>query len=469
MFQDASGLIAHNPPGFHYGVAVVDFAGRPAFVVAGFGGPNRVLAWANDRLRDVAPPELADETRQAIAVAAGDLDGDGREEIYVLNTDTFAGPKRHADRLFKRTPGGRWTDLFERPENAGVRNLAAGRSVAVIDRRGVGRYGFFVANYGRPMRLYELGPSGALADLAPALDLARTAGGRGVLALPVFSAHPDLFCVNEQGPNFAFRNRGDGTFQECAERLGLGDASEHARGVTAADCDGEFALCWGNWDGPHRLMVPNPPAFRDRATPGLAFPSAVRTVIAADFDNDGTDELFFNNLGEPNRVFRLGVSANPDRKVGGELAEVGGELDLTMLDAGDALDTDGYGTGAAVCDIDGDGVLELLVARGEKAAQPLALFKAPAPFTNWLRVRPLTRFGAPARGAVVRAEYGGRVRIKGICAGSGYLCQMEPVAHFGLGELRAVDRVAVTWPDGASVALLNPGGNTTVTVPYPRG
>lgn len=145
------------------------------------------------------------------------------------------------------------------------------------------------------------------------------------------------------------------------------------------------------------------------------------------------------------------------------------ELTLTMLDAGAAQDADGFGTGAAVCDIDGDGVLELLISRGEKAAQPLAIFKARSAYPNWLRVRPLTRFGAPARGAVVRAEYAGRVRVKGICAGSGYLCQMEPVAHFGLRDSTAVDRVTVTWPDGAAVTLLNPGGNATVTVPYPRG
>ena len=460
MFEDASGLIAHNPPGLHYGVAVAALDGaRLAFVVAGFGGPNRVLAWANGRLKDVAPPELADEGRQGVAVAAGDFDGDGREELYILNADTFAGPKRFADRLFARGSDGRWHDLFERPENAGVRNLASGRSVAVIDRRGVGRYGFFVANYGRPMRLYESGPGGAVADLAPPLGLARTTGGRGVLALPLFSAHTDLFCVNEQGANFAYRNRGGGTFDEVADQLRLKDCEEHARGVAAVDAGGEFGLAWGNWDGPHRLMTHSEDVWKDRATPGFAFPSAVRTVIAADFDNDGTDELFLNHLGEPNRLYRAGVSR--DRG--------GADLTLMMLDAGDAVDADGFGTGAAVCDIDGDGVLELLISRGEKGPQPLAVFKARSAYPNWLRVRPLTRFGAPARGAVVRAEYAGRVRVKGICAGSGYLCQMEPVAHFGLGESTTVDRVTVTWPDGTAVALLNPGGNTTVTVPYPRG
>ncbi|QJW98193.1 CRTAC1 family protein [Frigoriglobus tundricola] len=462
MFEDVSCLIANNPPGLHYGVAVAALNGTKfAFVVAGFAGPNRVLAWANGQLRDTAPPELADEERQSVAVAAGDFDGDGREELYVLNADTFTGPKRFADRLFKRGPDGHWADLFDRPENAGVRNLASGRSVAVIDRRGIGRYGFFVANFGRPMRLYELGPGGTVADLAPPLGLARTASGRGVLALPVLSAHPDLICVNEQGPNFAFRNRGDGTFEEVAEHLHLRDCEEPARGVAAVDAGGAFALAWANWGGPHRFMTRRPNGeWRDRATPGFAFPSAARTVIAADFDNDGTDELFLNHLGEPNRLYRVGTA--PDHTPGGEVA-------LTMLDAGAAQDEDGFGTGAAVCDIDGDGVLELLVSRGERSPQPLAVFKARAAYPNWLRVKPLTRFGAPARGAVVRAEYGSRVRVKGVCAGSGYLCQMEPVAHFGLGNATAVDRVTVTWPDGTAVALLNPGGNTTVTVPYPRG
>ncbi len=462
MFEDVSDRIAHNPPGLHYGVAVADLdRERLSFVVAGFAGPNRVLAWSGGMLRDTASPELADDDRPAVGVAAGDLDGDGREELYVLTADTFTGPKKLADRLFKRNADGRWEDLFERPANLGVRNLAAGRSVAVIDRRGVGRYGFFVANHGRPMRLYELNPGGALADLAPPLDLAHSVGGRGVLALPVFSAHPDIFCANEQGRNFAYRNRGDGTFEEVACALGLKDCEEHARGVTAFDSGGEFGLAWANWDGPHRLMARTGDRWKDRATPGFAFPSAVRTLIAADFDNDGNDELFLNHMGEPNRLYRFLASG------GRQPPE--SQSELTMLDAGAALDADGFGTGAAVCDIDGDGVLELLVSRGERAAQPLAVFKARAAYPNWLRVRPLTRFGAPARGAVVRAEYGGRVRVKGICGGSGYLCQMEPVAHFGLGESRTVDRVTVTWPDGAAVAVLNPGGNRVLTVPYPRG
>lgn len=54
---------------------------------------------------------------------------------------------------------------------------------------------------------------------------------------------------------------------------------------------------------------------------------------------------------------------------------------------------------------------------------------------SWLRVIPRTKFGAFARGAkvvVYTKKSGPHTRI--IDGGSGYLCEMEPVAHFGLGK-----------------------------------
>ncbi|CDQ99558.1 unnamed protein product [Oncorhynchus mykiss] len=56
-----------------------------------------------------------------------------------------------------------------------------------------------------------------------------------------------------------------------------------------------------------------------------------------------------------------------------------------------------------------------------------------------------------------------------IDSGSGYLCEMEPVAHFGLGK-DEVTVVEVYWPDGRSVARpLQPGDmNSVMEIGYPK-
>ena len=181
MFSDISRLLYHNPDQLNYGIAVTDIDDDGLFelIVAGFGFPNLVLKWDGASFRNVASFALADPQRQAIGVAACDIDGDGQEEIYILNTDTFAGQKRFADRLLDSVDG-EWTDLFSLSSNRHVLNLTAGRSVAAVDRRGTGSYGFFVANYGGPLRLYELDEDGHLNDSASVANLALVTGGRSV-------------------------------------------------------------------------------------------------------------------------------------------------------------------------------------------------------------------------------------------------------------------------------------------------
>jgi hypothetical protein len=455
MFVNRSNLVTYNPAQLNYGIAVTDVDDDGAFelFVTGFGGfPNMVLKWDGMALGDVTPPTLADPHRQAIGVAACDIDGDGSEEIYVLNTDTFAGAKRFADRLFDRA-GEHWVDLFSLPMNQKMLNLTAGRSVASIDRNGSGNYGFYVCNYGGPMRLYELDEDGRLCDMAQAARLDYVSGGRSVVALPLLTPRMDIFAGNEGGPNFLFRNAGDGTFDEIAIEMGVADSLENARGISALDAngDGAFDLVIGNWEGLHRIFcqqVDGP--FLDRAPKEFAAPSRVRTVIAADFDNDGYEEVFFNNFGEPNRLFaqRNGI--------------------LTKIDVGAAEEADGLGTGAAVGDFDGDGRLELMIAHGETGMQPLSYYHTPANGHHFFRVLPLTAQGAPARGAVVRVITQTRRYCRAVDAGSGYLCQMEPVAHFGLGVETQIERVEVCWLDGQRQVIEKPPVDQLLRIEHPR-
>jgi hypothetical protein len=61
----------------------------------------------------------------------------------------------------------------------------------------------------------------------------------------------------------------------------------------------------------------------------------------------------------------------------------------------------------------------------------------------------------------------GRTQRRVVDAGSGYLCQMEPVAHFGLGKYTQVNRVRVHWPDGATAMVNNPACDRLLRVLHP--
>ncbi|XP_040001885.1 cartilage acidic protein 1a isoform X2 [Xiphias gladius] len=480
----------HNPTQLNYGMAVtdVDGDGDLEVVVAGYNGPNLVLKYdrTQNRLVNIAVDDsnspyyaLRDRVGNAIGVTACDVDGDGREEIYFLNTNNaYSGRATYSDKLFKFR-NGRFEDLLSDELNVrrGVANRMAGRSVACVDRKGTGRYSVYVANYASgnigPHALLEMDEAAsdvskgiiALSDVAAEAGVNKFTGGRGVVVGPILSqARSDVFCDNENGPNFLFKNNGDGTFVDMARQAGVEDRQQHGRGVALADFngDGKTDIVYGNWNGPHRLFLQGSDSkFRNIATGGFVTPSPIRTVIAADFDNDRELEVFFNNIAyrgnAPNRLFRVSRRADADPLI-------------QELNVGDAAEPQGRGTGGTVTDLDGDGQLDLLLAHGESAPQPISVFKASqGSSNNWLRVIPRTQFGSFARGAKVTAftnQSGALTRI--IDGGSGYLCEMEPVAHFGLGD-DEVTVLEVYWPDGSSTTrTLQPGEmNSVLEVAYP--
>ena len=102
FFQNITDKIENNVPRLSYGVAVTDFNndGKMEFIVTGFRYPNLALSYENGSYTNINSSELfADEKRSSIGVVACDVDQDGYEEIYFLNTDTYSGTKKYSDRL----------------------------------------------------------------------------------------------------------------------------------------------------------------------------------------------------------------------------------------------------------------------------------------------------------------------------------------------------------------------------------
>ena len=156
-FKNISHLLPDQSPRLSYGVAVTDFDndGNDEFIVTGFRFSNLALGFNGERFENKITDNIfSDPERSTIGVAACDIDKDGLEEIYFLNTDTYSGTKRYSDRLLINSQNS-IEDLFEKKINQSELNLTAGRSVVCVDREGNGNYGIYVANYGGPTRFYE--------------------------------------------------------------------------------------------------------------------------------------------------------------------------------------------------------------------------------------------------------------------------------------------------------------------------
>ena len=449
FFEDITYQILDNPPRLSYGISVTDINQDDdyEFIVTGFGFNNLALKYRKGVLLNKVDQKIfLDKDRRTIGVAACDIDQDGFEEIYFLNTDTYSGEKKYSDRLLDINDN-KFIDLFELEINQENLNLTAGRSVVCVDRNGDGAYGIYVANYGGPTRFYEK-EGQRIVDKAKELGVDKITGGRAVISGNILSGRSDIFAANERGENFLYYNQ-EGEFVELAKDYQVQDLFENGRGTALSDIlyRGQLDILTSNWEGPHRAFVLDGNQFKDIADQNFSEPSRIRTVISADFDNDGYDEVFMNNIGEPNKLFKI-----LDNGV------------FQPIKINTALETYDLGTGAAVADVDNDGILELLISHGESGYQPLSLYKANIKDTNYIRIKPLNKFGAPARGATVTLKSNLRTHSKTIDAGSGYLCQMEPVAHYGIRKNENNLKFDVTWTNGKTDNYVIKNLNQTIEV-----
>jgi hypothetical protein len=421
-----------------------------------------------------------------VGVAAGDYDGDGWVDLYLLEYG--------ANRLFRNIQGRRFEDVTR---TAGVSDPGWSVSASFFDYDRDGRLDLFVTHYVeyRPHRCVQAstrpdycGPKsfaperdtlfhnlggGRFEDVSRRVLGARREGaGLGVVSGDYDGdGWPDLYVANDGSDNHLWLNQAGRTLRESGLLSGAALSStgiaKAGMGTDAGDVDGD-----GNLD----LFVTNLVSegnalyvniggglFEDRSRgSGLAAPSLPWTGFGArfiDYDNDGVLDLPVVNgavhlkeawssvsvLGEPMQLYR-GIG--------------GGRFEDVTARAGAAFARRDVSRGLATGDVDNDGDTDLLIGNTDTPVR--LLLNDTGQQQAWIGLRLVEADGRrDAYGArVVLRRRGAPDLVRHVHADGSYASTSDPRLLFGLSQGRDIIAIDVTWPGG------NPGtSHETFAVP----
>ncbi len=423
--------------------ADVDGNGSLDAFVSGAGGPSRL--WLNDGhglFHDVALAAGLADIQGATGASFADYDNDGRPDLFVATSG--GGRLFHDDGQ---------TVFHDVTVTAGLHPAGPATSGAWADYDRDGRLDLYVVGgdncvgpKAAPDHLYRNLGGGHFADVSAGLAGPGRTDGVGMQAAWVDldgDGYPELYVAND---DLGFRRnalwlnrRGKLTFDR--DRLGAGIAAS-SMGVGVGDLNGDGHLDLVVSDqGQPRVLLAGPHRFRDRVLPAGRGPALHNTwgVVVADFDNDGDEDVF-----APAGALGLDSYSDTDRLY---LNDGHGRFTEAGERAGVA--DGGRGRGAALADVNGDGLVDVLETR---LGQPprLLINLGPARGTgHWLELALRGRRSPrDACGTRVDVEAGARHFLREVdCGSQGLGSAADETVHVGLGGVRRA-RVTIRWTSG---------------------
>ena len=484
------------PESLGSGTAIFDFDGdgrMDVFFLQNAGtntnSRHQLFHQENDgSFRDVSAGSGLDLQGLGMGVAIGDVDNDGRPDVFITEYDRV--------RLLHNLGGGKFTEITR---ESGLENPHWGMSCAFFDYDRDGRLDLIVVNYvdyahsnkcqdpqGRPI---FCGPSGFPGTISRLFHNVTTRGGGvrfedatlraglGKLAGPGLGVvcadangdrWPDILIANDGHVNWLLINQRDGTFTEEAAKRGIAynemGVVQANMGIALGDADGDglFDILVTHLSTEtHALWKQGPRGyFQDRTTSSRVSASTWRGTgfgtVFSDLNNDGAQDLLVVNGG----IKRIPIEPAPNGKANSDPFWNGFEQrnqifsnDGTGVFTDRSADNPAFtGTaavsrGLAVGDLDNDGGMDLIVTR---IAAPAKVYRNIASRGHWLTLRVVDPAlgGRDAYGAEVSVTASGRRQTVWVNPSQSYLCSNDPRAHFGLGTVNRVEAINVIWPDG---------------------
>lgn len=435
-FVDVTEKAGVGYPGWGMGVAAGDFDndGWEDLYVTCFG-PNRLYRNRGDgTFSDVTTAAAVGDPRWSAGAAFGDYDNDGWIDLFVAN---YVDVRLDALPEFGK---GKYCAFHGLPVQCGPRGLpGAGDS------------------------LYRNNRDGTFTDVSREAGVADPAGRFGMgVAWSDFNAdgRADLFVANDVGPNFLYRNNGDGSFTDVGLQSGTAlsedGESQASMGVAVGDYDhtGRWSIFVTNFSDEYNALYRHEKdfLFTDASfvsqTAKASLPMVGWGAHFFDYDNDGWLDLLAVNGHVYPQVEGAGLSTSYRQRMLLYRNGRNGTFTETTAAAGPALMEPRVSRGSAAGDLDNDGDLDLVVNNLDGA--PTVLRNDGGNSRHFLVVDLEGRErNRSAIGARVTVRAGDLVQTAERRSGGSYLSQNDPRLHFGLGAWTAAVSVEVRWPNGA--------------------
>jgi hypothetical protein len=456
-FSDITKQAGLTRKGWGMGVAVADYDndGLPDIYVTGYNGNALYRNLGNCRFEDVTEKAGVAVGGLSLGAAWGDYDRDGLVDLFVsryVHVDMSKLPELGSDEKFCRFRGvlvqcGPW----------GMQ----GESDFLFHNRGDGTFEDVSKKAGvdDPHHYYGMGVVWGDFDN---------------------DGWPDLYVANDAGPNYLYRNKHDGTFEEVGLMMGAdlsGDGQEL----------GSMGVDMGDYDHDGRLDIfvtefvdQSDTLYRNNGTDGFADVSWNSQIAQPshpyvgwgtgffDLDNSGWLDIFVANGHVYPQVDTIPNAARFKQPIllfknkrNGTFEEVAASVGLKDVPLRSRR-------GAAFGDINNDGCVDVVTLNlGEPPSLLLnhcqngnhrVLFKLLGTKSNRLAI-----------GARVTVRAGKLTQFSEVKGGSSYISQNDLRLHFGLEKNEKIDEVTVRWPNGEDETLRDVPADFIYTIVEGKG